>query len=595
MTPLLAFSIGPVQPFIQAARRTRDLWYGSHVLSEVSKAGARAVHDAGGELIYPAPPDPDSDLKPGSDFNVANVVLAQLGDGDDPDKAAVQAREAVQRQWLNFAEDARGKVDDVIDDEQWNDQVDEVIEFYAAWTPLSDGYATSRERVMRLLAGRKNLRNFQQAPGTDQGVWKSSLDARRPSVIRHNARKQARKTIRLKGNERKGEELDVVGVVKRVGGGYEAFPSVSRIACDPWVRQLEEDGTSELEEIRAVAHELHSEGPLHEVRGDRYSAFPFEGTVLYSSRHASLAGETDLDEDDDRLKRLRDLISGSETEPDPYLAMVRADGDRVGEALTGIDSPDDNRKFSGAPSLFAEASMGIVEDHQGVSVFSGGDDLLAFVPIDRVLPCARTLRERFVKLTEEHGPKGGRISLSVGVSVGNFMEPMEDLLTFARQAEHVAKDPGGHFPGQEKRDALAFSFHPRAGSEVTVRDNWKDEEADLLPLDRRLQRAAAQVNEGALSSRTGYDLKRLVRTYRGPEPGGTPDGFDEDLGQAMGHDALRLLDKKEGSIPDFVKTAVEEVSAPVALETVADELIIASRLSNTLASGTATGTKGVSD
>jgi CRISPR-associated protein Cmr2 len=38
---LLALSIGPVQNFIAAARRTRDLWFGSHVLSEISKAAAR--------------------------------------------------------------------------------------------------------------------------------------------------------------------------------------------------------------------------------------------------------------------------------------------------------------------------------------------------------------------------------------------------------------------------------------------------------------------------------------------------------------------------------------------------------------------------
>ena len=35
---LLAVSIGPVQEFIAAARKTRDLWYGSALLSDVARA-----------------------------------------------------------------------------------------------------------------------------------------------------------------------------------------------------------------------------------------------------------------------------------------------------------------------------------------------------------------------------------------------------------------------------------------------------------------------------------------------------------------------------------------------------------------------------
>ncbi len=72
---LLAISVGPVQEFIAAARRTRDLWFGSYLLSEVSKAVARSVQDAGGTLIFP---HPDSDLKVGSKMNVANVIVAKI-------------------------------------------------------------------------------------------------------------------------------------------------------------------------------------------------------------------------------------------------------------------------------------------------------------------------------------------------------------------------------------------------------------------------------------------------------------------------------------------------------------------------------------
>lgn len=52
---LLALTVGPVQDFIAAARRTRDLWFRSHLLSEISKAAAKSLRDQGGKLIFPAP------------------------------------------------------------------------------------------------------------------------------------------------------------------------------------------------------------------------------------------------------------------------------------------------------------------------------------------------------------------------------------------------------------------------------------------------------------------------------------------------------------------------------------------------------------
>lgn len=95
-THLLALTVGPVQDFIAAARRTRDLWFGSYLLSEVSKAAAKAVGDHVGinKLIFPAPNN-DADLQRGSPLNVANVILAEVGDSD-PAPVAREAKEAAR-------------------------------------------------------------------------------------------------------------------------------------------------------------------------------------------------------------------------------------------------------------------------------------------------------------------------------------------------------------------------------------------------------------------------------------------------------------------------------------------------------------------
>src|SRR5271156_6529726 len=99
MSHLIAISVGPVQEFIAAARRTRDLWFGSYLLSEISKAVAKSVRDQFGTLIFP---HPDTNLNPECEVNVANVILAELGAGE-PKKIATTAKEAAQKRWQKFA------------------------------------------------------------------------------------------------------------------------------------------------------------------------------------------------------------------------------------------------------------------------------------------------------------------------------------------------------------------------------------------------------------------------------------------------------------------------------------------------------------
>src|SRR5204862_1418878 len=89
MKYLVSIALGPVQEFIAQARRTRDLWYGSHLLSELSRAAARHLADGGAELIFPALARGDDELLPCRSpvrpngrppLNVANRLLAEVHD-----------------------------------------------------------------------------------------------------------------------------------------------------------------------------------------------------------------------------------------------------------------------------------------------------------------------------------------------------------------------------------------------------------------------------------------------------------------------------------------------------------------------------------
>ena len=173
MSHLLAISVGPVQAFIAAARRTRDLWFGSYLLSEISRAVAKAVEKQGGNLVFPASSAAN---------NVANVILAELA-GGDPKEVAAKAKEAAQTRWREFADERGVKLRGDPRGHLGRPGSTTPSSSTPPGRPRSPHYQRDRARVMRLLAGRKHCHDFKQAKVNDAGLPKSSLDGQRATVL----------------------------------------------------------------------------------------------------------------------------------------------------------------------------------------------------------------------------------------------------------------------------------------------------------------------------------------------------------------------------------------------------------------------------
>lgn len=573
---LLALTVGPVQEFISAARRTRDLWFGSYLLSEISKAAAKAVRTNGGKLIFPAPAN-DADLDPDSQLNVANVIVAEILESG-PATVAQKAKEATRSRWRSFADPVFSAHQDIIRADIWNDQVNDVIEFYAAWLPYSpQTYHMDRAALMRLLAARKRCRDFPPARGR-AGVPKSSLDGLRESVLRPSRDwpSRSRRCLRLA----EGEQLDVVGMVKRVwtpSSGPLRYPSVARIAADPWLRGIEPP--SRLDALKTACRALGND-VVHELdtsaRGHpHYAACPFEGSAVFRSRHREFSRETELT--DSELKPLVEAL-GKLTdacgEPSPYLAVLVADGDRMGQAIAQLRSPDEHRGFSQALASFAAQAHGLVNTYSGVLVYAGGDDVLAFVPIDRCLECARALHDRFGGALADWSSKTGALTLSVGLAIAHFMEPLEDLLDYGRAAEKDAKRRRPAGSGQENRDGLAVRLVKRGGGEITVRANWS------AALDEHLAHLAKMIAAKAVSNRVAYDLHEIAAVY---DSWKLPEDSVKD---AIRGDTLSVMQGKRplgGSRMDEINALIQDrVIDADSLRSLANELLIA----KVLAAGT---------
>ena len=90
-----------------------------------------------------------------------------------------------------------------------------------------------------------------------------------------------------------------------------------------------------------------------------YSNFPFDGTILFSNRHARIVddaglepeqGDTQLRRVKAALKELVDVLG----QPLSYLAVLAADGDQMGKTLNTLQTADAHRKFSRKIARFAQ-------------------------------------------------------------------------------------------------------------------------------------------------------------------------------------------------------------------------------------------------
>lgn len=628
---LVVVTIGPVQGFIAAARRTRDFWMGSTILSEAAKAIALDVVKTAGaaSLIFPAPTT-ESDLQPiefdkaGSEvvskLDVANIVLFTLDANHDVRTLVGKLHENVRGRWMALAENAAKKCQSDLRDE-WRCQLGECpIEFYAAWVPfLETDYGGARQRVMRLLAGRKACRDFTPWLGT-AGVPKSSLDGARETVLVKIDPKRPRRRRGL--HARPQEELDLLGVVKRVDWGKDGirYPSVSRVAADPWIRGVVKSGSAVEAVWNRATEECSSLGFRKRKEQNRRGTeddipkfpwlkpFPFEGSPLFVSRHDELIDElledvgfNEGDEEDwskarnEMRSELKDLIHALSQlrsahglgEPLPYLAILAADGDGIGKTLSSLaaqsNGADLHRDFSRRQAQFAGEVRTLINQTSGICVYAGADDVLGFVATDSCIDCALQIRSLFERLVGKFVasldlPKLSPPTISIGVAIGHFMDPLEDLLDYARAAEHRAKNPilAESTRGQVPRNALAVAVHPRSGASFTVRDNWiRADRPDVLGVADRLSDWARIHAARSLPAAAAYDLRQAALVNVTSEA------------EAVRLDALRILTRKRGaSATEVAKARVRALLANVSnaaeLQALAEELIVGQWLGDAL-------------
>ncbi len=564
---LLLISIGPVQDFIAQARRTRDLWFGSHLLSELSRAVVRALVEGEGkaESIFPALAAGDAELERATGplrdagpnegkapLNVCNRILVEVPAGGDPAELAKTARKAAQDELDWFAKRAEQKCAGLLAggyEPVWLEQLATCLEFNAAWTELADGpngYVEARLRLDQRLAGRKNLRDFVAWQAWREGAPKSSLDGARDSVLADPPEPPPKPVRRCRdlSLSRKyriapGEQLDAIGLLKRAGGEPDQFVPLMNVALSAWLDALwaRPQAGALRRAFETACQEAHV-GGIRRPDKPMVAGFGYDAQVFLPERWPALFDEQAATAEQRQAVegQVRSLREGM-PEPFPCVACLVADGDHMGKALAPIATPDDHRRFSCELSRFAAAAREAVEQHhRGVLVYSGGDDVLAFVCLTDVLSCAKELAARFHEAMTRAfptPPNDGLPTLSVGIGIAYALESMADILRLGQAAEKAAKHPD--------RNGLALVVDKRSGGQVEWRTRWGDWGND--PVGRLTTDVA--LLRGRLPSTKVHEIARDLD--RLPLPRDVPATEAADWGRLVRADVARTLARSRGS------------------------------------------------
>lgn len=561
MVYLFSVALGPAQEFIAAARRTRDLWFSSHLLSELSKAAAGKIGKD--NLIFPAVAN-ENDLKPESDFNVVNKILAKVE--GDPQELGEKIKAAVCRRLTEIKDEAFSRLPDgSYDADKSAAQIDDLPEIYWAAVPLVEGkYKEARAEVEALLAARKNTRDFKSTERWSGNEPKSSLDGLRESVIRDAAALE-------KLGVKKAETLCGVGLLKRVGKRDVRFSSTSHIAALPLILSLkdEQQVRQAIQDYKKTLDDLHiSEQAFDPLKNSPSQVFPYDGHILFEEQLKEFFDDSQQDElrkAKVALRRLLKEIADGQS-PSPYYAILHGDGDRMGEVIDA-QGEDNHKKLSAALSQFAQQVKTIVEErHHGSLVYAGGDDVLALVPLHTVVQCARALADTFKdRLREFKAESGQSPTLSVGIGISHQMEPLEDALNLAREAEKEAKKLDG-------KNALCLKVSKRSGAVTTVKGGWDED------VDERLLAFVGFHEREELPDGAAYELRRLADEFN--------DFAPEHKADAYRKEAARILSRKQSKRgAEKVKEAIQKElldrlpadpeKIADAVRSLADELIVA--------------------
>ncbi|OLT29292.1 type III-B CRISPR-associated protein Cas10/Cmr2 [Nocardiopsis sp. CNR-923] len=498
---LVVIALSGVQRYITESRTTADAANASDIMARLATEAAIQLTGDGAELVIPARADPSAAPN-------RIVALTAAGNGADLARAAADRVRSECRAWTAHLFGASRDVPGF----------PEVM-----WTVApagTGGYADQWKTAQTALTARKRLRAFDYPERT--GTRPCAVSPRWPSekspppgVPRHERGSELSAGVWLK---RRWHATPALPSTHSRG-----FPSTASIASTPFRARVLDAWTAPgvrglVAELSAAARDVMGENRFRSlegavpaldragqdglrqwfVRGAGWWVTPETWNADTLTHEYGIPGSP---VDTGAVRRGRrateELAEAVGADANPYYAVLAADLDGLGAHLSAAPvTRERHRRVSDRLGDLSRAHGRRVQvDHSGVTVYSGGDDLLAFLPAETALEAAQACRDEV-----DENPT----TLSCAVLFAHQGSPLHTAIARSRELLVEAK-------GVPNKNAVAVGYITGSGARShTVRSWSSDRVADALgtlrAFEPRTGGAAPTSEDRGLSPRLVNDL-----------------------------------------------------------------------------------------
>jgi CRISPR-associated protein Cmr2 len=542
------FTLGPVQGFVAQARRTWDYWSGSFLLSYLTGKAMLAIIENGGRIVFPAVQNEDG--------TITDSLLAAIQEdrpypsiGSIPNRFTAKVPEgfeggtctkAVELAWQDLAENIWQRyLADVAETlgngsyETWQRQINSFWDMSWIFGEDTD-----------LLDRRKNWRSHipSEEPG-DKCTLMGNLQEL-SGYLRISHRKKQDEfwqalSDRIPGyNLHSDERLCGIALVKRLfplifkTDMEVAYPSTPYLAAIPWLSSVindpQEQGKAR-DFAKAASNKFMRTPYTFDVGNMDHDLAKFvslEGNCYFQStlENGRLWEEWKSDERvQTSLNKLKNLLKDFKAKPAPFYALLLMDGDRIGELLNDINN---RTGISKAIGRFSARVDTIVRKYKGVTVYAGGDDVAALLPMDQALGAAEALQRQYQESFEQLDLHK-KPSISAAIVYAHHHTPLNQIIAKAHQVlDKKAKEETG-------RDAVAVAVYKTGGEVIIWSSPWQviDSNGNSTSICEIINGLTSDLRHRQLTNSWIYGIRKLLGNSfenRFTSPEGRKDNEEND-------------------------------------------------------------------
>ena len=519
---LVVFAITPVQDFIAKARKLRDYWTGSVILSYLSFWGIKTVCEELGPdaVIYPSIKDQSlvdtwvrqnqkegdykrffsDDFKSDDTKEIASFPnkFVFICPTDDVLSVCEKVDASIKNKWHEIADIVKKYLKDRTSASQKFDAL------FESQTEKFWKHSFGSCKVLKI----KDKTYFEKILSADK--WEdefSSLKNEQDNYLYGTTHSLAQSILAagkmkpsLLKNPQNGEKCPLCGDHEVLNDfvltGKTSAKDYSNAVRDFWDKVREKTNpdfgnnsqTGEKERLCAicaikrylpVSIRAKKESILNTVFSG-YDTFPSTTEIALCEKLKDISG--------DERKKIAQQMHDNENEltdfekkelklsdRDKYYAFLLMDGDKMGDLINGEIlenriTEETHAKISDALNNFARKGVKpAIDEANGRLIYAGGDDVCAIVPLNSVLDAAskisKSYKENFAKLGLKN-KTGKEVSISGAIIIAHHKQPLKEVIKDAHAVlDGKAKDGAG-------RNALAIRLKKRSGGDRDFALKW---------------------------------------------------------------------------------------------------------------------------